>query len=320
MRRLMGLAAMAALAAPGAAAAGICRSQDFMPTYFAFADRTRDLPVDQRVEAFVAEVVKPNPEFYGHGFGDTDRLRRSAARFLDPAKPPAYPGFAPLTEGRLREVSTAAAAAFEKAQDDFQKAFPDFTCAADISFGVSLMHFDGNGFTDDAGREHMRFGLDVIAMLHTPQDMPAFFSHELFHIYHAQALPGVEPEDDSRTWWAMWAEGLATYVSLRLNQPLAEQQVLWFPADLADQMNRPGMMRKAAVAMLADFDKGDGATYGSYFQSGSHAPGLPSRVGYFMGLRMAEQLGRTRTLRDLAHLPPQEVKALSRQFLERQAR
>jgi hypothetical protein len=318
-RGLMVWGALALSLSAGAAQASICQSHDIMPAYFAVLDRTRDLPAAQRADAFVAEVARPHPEFYGKGFGDEARLRDSAMRLLDPSRPLAYPGFAALAPEHLREVSAATGPAFEKAQVEMRKAFPDFACAADISFGMSLMHFDGNGYTDEAGRAHMRFGMDVIAMLHTSQDMPAFFAHELFHIYHAQALPAVKPEDDSRTWWAMWAEGLATYVSRRLNTPLTEQQVLWFPADLATRMNQPGMTKQAATAMLADFDKGDGKTYASYFQSGAAAPGLPSRAGYFMGMRMAEELGRTRSLSQLAHLKPEEVKPLARQFLEGQA-
>jgi hypothetical protein len=308
-----------ALIAPAAAQAAACRSQDLMPAYFAFLERTRGLPADQRVDRFMSEVARPNPEFYGRGFGDEARLRKAATRYFDPDHPPAYPGFAPVSEARLHEVSTAAAAAFDRTQRLFRKAFPDFACAADISFGVSLLHFDGNGYTDDKGREHMRFGMDAIAMLHTPQDMPAFFAHELFHIYHAQALPGVDPENGDKVWWAMWGEGLATYVSLRLNPGLKEQQVLWFPADLAAQMQQPGMKARAAAAMLKDFDEGETA-YGSYFQSGANAPGLPSRVGYFMGLRMAEELGRTRSLYQLAHIRPDEIRPLARAFLERQAK
>jgi hypothetical protein len=39
-----------------------------------------------------------------------------------------------------------------------------------------------------------------------------------------------------------------------------------------------------------------------------------------MGLRMAEELGHTRSLQELAHLTPQQVKPLAKAFLEEQAR
>jgi hypothetical protein len=39
-----------------------------------------------------------------------------------------------------------------------------------------------------------------------------------------------------------------------------------------------------------------------------------------MGLRMAEELGRTRSLQQLAHLTPAEVEPMAKAFLEEQAR
>jgi hypothetical protein len=42
--------------------------------------------------------------------------------------------------------------------------------------------------------------------------------------------------------------------------------------------------------------------------------------GYFMGLRMAEELGQTRSLQQLAHLQPAQVRPLARAFLQEQIR
>jgi hypothetical protein len=301
-----------------AAQAGICKTQNLMPEYFAFEARAKPLPLDARTDLFLKDIVAAHPKFYTKDeFGDAEKIRKSAARLLDDSKPVMLGGFGPLTSQKLYAVATKVAPAFDKAQTDFAKTFPDFRCDADVMFGISLLHFDGHGYNDKSGREHMRFGIDMIALLHAPQDLPAFFAHELFHIYHAQAL-GVHPEDDERTWWAMWEEGLATYVSRQMNAPLTEQQVLWFPSDLAEQMQKSGVMKETAKEMLADFDST--AHYSCWFQAGHSAPGLPSRAGYFMGLRMAEELGRTRSLQELAHLTPHQVEPLAKAFLEEQAR
>jgi hypothetical protein len=289
-----------------------------MPDYFAFESKAKTLPLDARTDLFLKDIVVAHPEFYTQDeFGDAAKIRKSATRLLDDSKPVMLGGFGPLTGEKLHAVAANAMPAFDKAQTDFAKTFSDFRCDADVMFGISLLHFDGHGYNDKSGREHMRFGIDMIALLHAPQDLPAFFAHELFHIYHAQAL-GVHPEDDERTWWAMWEEGLATYVSRRMNAPLTEQQVLWFPSDLAAQMEKPGVMRETAKEMLADF--GNTKNYAFWFQAGHSAPNLPARAGYFMGLRMAEELGRTRTLQELAHLTPAEVEPMAKAFLEEQAR
>lgn len=300
-----------------AAQAGICKTQDLMPAFFAFEAKTAALTPDQRADLFAREFVPQHRDFYAEDeFGDPVKLHKSAARFF--GGPVKLGDFGPLTASHFHAVAENVMPAFDKAQSDFAKTFPDFRCEADIVFGVSLLHFDGHGYNDKTGREHMRFGIDMIALLHQPKDLPAFFAHELFHIYHAQALPGVHPEDNPVTWWAMWEEGLATYVSRQMNVPQTEQQVLWFPADLAAQMQKPGVMKETAKEMLADFD--NTKNYAFWFQAGHSAPNLPARAGYFMGLRMAEELGRTRSLQELAHLTPADVKPLSKAFLEEQAR
>jgi len=307
---------MAMLAA--SAHAGPCKTENLMPGYFAFEDQTKALDAQARADRFASDYVPAHRAYYtADDFADGAKLKKSALRLFDDSKPIMLGGFGPLTDEKLHAVAANVMPAFDKAQADFAKTFSDFRCKADVMFGVSLLHFDGHGYNDDQGREHMRFGIDMIALLHGPQDLPAFFAHELFHIYHAETL-GVHPEDDDRTWWAMWEEGLATYVSRQMNAPLTEQQVLWFPADLADQMQKPGVMRETAKRMLADFDGTE--HYAWWFQAGHSAPGLPSRAGYFMGLRMAEELGGTRSLQQLAHLTPDQVKPLAKAFLEKQAR
>jgi hypothetical protein len=296
-----------------------CQTKNLMPEYLAFDARTTGMAPQRRADLFMKEIVAAHPDYYTRDeFSNLAKVRKSAARLLDPSKPIMLGGFGPLTDERVRAVAANVMPTFDKAEGNFAQAFPDFHCRADVVFGVSLLHFDGHGYSDKSGRQHMRFGIDMIALIHPPRDLPAFFAHELFHIYHAEALPGVHPEDNERTWWAMWEEGLATYVSRQMNMPLTEQQVLWFPGDMVARMEKAGMMRAAAKGMLADFDTT--RHYGLWFQAGSSAPGLPSRVGYFMGLRMAEELGRTRSLEQLAHLSPAQVKPLARAFLEERGR
>jgi hypothetical protein len=126
------------------------------------------------------------------------------------------------------------------------------------------------------------------------------------------------PKDDEGLWWGMWEEGLATYVSQRLNPAVSPQQVLWFPADLVVRMQVPGATQRAARLMSADFDKSGGT---HWFDSGHSAPGdLPPRAGYYMGYKLAASLGRDHSLASLALLPPARVKIEARKFLEAESR
>ena len=157
----------------------------------------------------------------------------------------------------------------------FSRSFPDFSCSIHVAFGNSLLHFDGN-VSGNKGNRRLLFGIDMIALLHNAKDLPTLFSHELFHVYHQQVLGRLIPKDDSVTWWAMWEEGLATYVSMRMNAPAAEQDVLWFPKNLVADMKKPGASQSAASGMLTHFR--DSKDYGKWFQTGSSAPGLPPRA------------------------------------------
>jgi hypothetical protein len=55
--------------------------------------------------------------------------------------------------------------------------------------------------------------------------MPSFLDHEIFHIYHEQVLADQIPKGETPGWYTMWLEGLATYVSQRMNPKLDAQHV-----------------------------------------------------------------------------------------------
>ena len=194
----------------------------------------------------------------------------------------------------------------------FRKALPDYRCETPISFGLSLYMFDGNQASDTPGKAHMRFGVEMIALMHPPQELPAFFHHELFHVYQAQQVGAAAPSDDTQpVWWALWNEGLATYVSWKLNPTLTAPEIFWMPRDMETQMQPK--LAEAARLMLADLDGHEG--YSRWFMGGSNPPGLPQRSGYYLGYLMAKRLDRG-DLPALARMPPEQVAREARQFLE----
>src|ERR1700733_13097625 len=232
---------------PAPAAAGVCKYQNLMPEFFAFEAATKNLAPDIRAERFAKEFVARHPGFYG----DTDldwpaRVQKDSLRLLDPSQPESFPGFPPLTEARLHAVAATVTNGFAAAQDKFLKSFPDFRCQDSVEFGPSFRRFDGIEYKDAAGLGHMLFGIDAIAILHGPGRMPSFFAHELFHIYHRQVMGSRMPDPDNFTWWEMWEEGLATYVSQQLNPGLDAQQVLWLPQDIVQRMQAPGATARGA--------------------------------------------------------------------------
>jgi hypothetical protein len=314
-------AVLALLAFTSPASAGVCRYENMMPAFLTFERQTKDLAPAQRANLFANQFALQYRDFYGElgqvegdkGFPPAARLRQEALGLLDPAHMESLPGFAPLTQARFEAIAQATGPDFEQAQSAFLRAFPDFHCQVAIAFGPSFLHFDGHAYEDKSGR-HLLFGVDAIALEHGPAELPVFYEHELFHVYHGEVLGKVYPKDDKGLWWVMWEEGLASYVSQRLNPAVSPQQVFWFPADLVARMQMPGATQRAARLMLADFDK-SGETY--WFDSGHSAPGnLPPRAGYYMGYELAASLGRDHSLAWLAHLPPESVKLEACKFLE----
>lgn len=309
---------------PGPALAA-CQYQNLMPEFLAFEQQTKDLPPARRAQLFADDFAPRYPDFYGEmgqiegysGLPPKDRLTKDALRLLDPSNMETLPGFPPLTQERFEVAARTTDADFSQAQRMFSRTFPNFRCPATITFGPSFLHFDGHVYHDKSGRQHMMFGVDALAVEHRPADMPALYVHELFHIYHREALGTVYPKSDKfSVLWSMWSEGLATYVSQQLNPTLSLQQALVFPSDLVERMQAPGAEQHAARLMLADLDTSNSI----WFDTMRAVADLPPRAGYYMGYALATSLGHRYSLDQLAHLRPALVKTEARKFFEARAK
>jgi hypothetical protein len=204
----------------------------------------------------VHEVAARYPDYYITDlFGNEAKLEARALRFFDPkVRAAVFPGALPVSDERLAAMGKAVGPQFIRQQRRFMKTFADFRCDTEVEFGVSLLKFDGHP-TESNGRKYLLFGVEMIAMLHEPEDVPAFFDHELFHLYHRQVVGVDAPHDNEPAWWTMWMEGLATYVSQRMNPGLDAQHVLCYPPDIVQRME--SQRARSAQLMLRDIDKTD---------------------------------------------------------------
>jgi hypothetical protein len=290
-----------------------CSYQDLMPAYENFVVRTAGFAPQQRAETFVSDFASQYPDYYlADVFGDAARMRARALRYFDSAQAAAiFQGVPPLTAGRLAALGRVVGPQFVRQQRRFMRTFTDFACDTTVEFGVSLMKFDGHP-VEFGGRHYLLFGVDIIAMLHEPADMPAFFDHELFHLYHRQAIGARAPQGDDPAWWTMWKEGLATYVSQRMNPGLDAQQVLWYPRDMVVRMKQERV--HAARLMLRDIDR-TGPDADRWFLASDSVEGLPIRAGYYLGYLFAKSEGDGRTLPELARMAPELVHGAAATFL-----
>jgi hypothetical protein len=310
--KLSNLLSVLALAIAAPAGAQVCPYENLMPEFSTFVASTKDLAPQPRAAAFVERFVSKHADFYKESlFGTREKLAERAVRLFDPQRAPKFQGTRPLTLDDVLATGRSITTDYAQMEATFRKAFPDYRCDTPIAFGVSLFMFDGNQSSDVPGKSQMRFGVDLISALHSARELPAFFHHELFHIYQAQQIGTEGPTDDEQpVSWALWNEGLATYVSWKLNPTLTAPEIFWIPRDMEEQMKPK--LAAAARLMLADLDGHEG--YGRWFMGGENPPGLPSRSGYYLGYLMAKHLDRG-DLRALARMPPKQVAEEARKFL-----
>jgi hypothetical protein len=283
----------AALLRPGGARA--CPIEDSFADFLSLAERAHGSP-EAGLAAFHADFLPRTAGLYtaevigvvpGEKLDDRVRGALAAAG--------SHPQWAAYDARLRRDIPMAEA--------KFRAAFPDFRCNFAIYLAPTFGQMDGGGRIV-AGRPALVFGVDTVAGFETPEQLPVLFAHELFHRYHAQAAGfGDDDNADAPVWRTLWTEGLATYVSATLNpdRPLADALLL--PRDLEAQP-RPILPRLAAE-LAARLDAVDPAFTGEYFQyhdATATARGVPWRAGYYVGYLVARDLGRSRSLNELAHL------------------
>lgn len=269
---------------------------DLTQEYSAFYDRTQGMESAARVEAFKAEMAPLFPGFY-----DTDRVRSFATAER-------YNGLIAQSFERFPELRSrfeTTAASFESmlapARADFMRTFPDLAPIGDIYLIHSVGEMDG-GIRMINGQRYMVFGADVMARVYAPGEERPFFQHELFHIYHRQTFDRC---DEIRC--ALWAEGLAVYVSEQLNPGATDAQLgLMMPRPIRPEVDANLAAAVCAVRSRLGSDERD--DYAPLFLGQASLEGLPPRFGYYVGYLVAREAGRTRSLQELAHMSADDTR------------
>jgi hypothetical protein len=309
-----GLILVAAAAAVGTAspalASPICAVSDSFQSFMDVAERTAGLPTEQQLRAFRHDYLAAHPELYTPEVipapSDAQALRAMAAARAHP---------------QWRALDAALGPALERAADRFRRAFPDFRCDFSVYVSETFGTMNGAGRVV-AGRPALVLGVDMIARFESSASLPVFLSHELLHRYNFQAA-GFSDDLAERDliWRSLWAEGLATYVSARLNPSNPLSDALDFPKDL-DSRAKP-FVPQMATELLAAADHVDAATFAKFFEVTSPEAkrlGWPPRAGYYVGYLVARDLGRRRSLAALAHMQGPALRAEIGRSLERLAR
>lgn len=154
------------------------------------------------------------------------------------------------------------------------------------------------------GKVHLIFGADGMVRYHKWENETPFFHHELFHLHHSRFF--VECEE---VWCSLWAEGLATLVSERMNPDAPPAELLLaFPPDMVTATDEN--LAAAFDQLKSVLSSSEQADYAGLFTPKADATGLPGRRGYYLGLLIARDLAASRDLQALARLSNDEMKPL----------
>ena len=306
MLKWMSAAALLIGAASAAHAEGGLQLVDLTDDYERIWTETQKQPQPQRVTYFKSEWAKVIPGFY-----DVKRLEKYGTT---PAKYDEFIGKMlvayPDKRTDIRRVSGEFHARFAPALATFETAFGPMRGFPPIYLVHSHNEFDG-GTRELPEGVRLMFGADVIAKLYTGKPIEPFFHHELFHLMHSRTFPECD-----QVWCSLWAEGLAVYVASQLNPQVDDDGLM---------LNMPSPLRpaveshkaEAVCAVAARLDSEEGKDYAPLFMGGGEplSANLPRRFGYYVGYLIAQDLGKSRSLKELAALTPAQARPLIDQSL-----
>lgn len=252
-----------------------------------FEARTAGMPSDQRVKEFLATFDKLVPGLYADK--DPTHLARRADKALT-----SFPAIRPV----YREVEREFPEALDSAVAHFRTVFPDFVPPIPIYLIHSLGVRDG-GADFVNGKKVMMFGADVIARIHHDDSLQPFMDHELFHLEHARHF-----DDCDQLWCPLWQEGLATYAASVMTPGATDHQLL-LDAPLREQTD--ARWGDALCWVATRFDATDDQDMGDGFMGGQHPEGLPSRFGYYVGMRVAAEAAKSKGLPSVTRLSDEQA-------------
>lgn len=292
MRRVAGAVAALLVAMASPARAQTCPLVNLMPAYWQVVEESVGLKSAEQIERFREKLVIPNDDLYGEngvGFASSQALDQAILQSLARSRRDHASALAKETylQQHLPELV-----------QEFQRRFPDFRCDFPIYLLPSLGQMDGAGRKVN-GRPAMLLGVDVIAVVHETDEMAVFLDHELFHRYHFQAA-GMSDDDGERApiWKALWVEGLATHASKELAG-------VSYGAALFDRglvKNANAKFPDLIAEITENFDKIDRKAYSRLFMGQPPGTDPPPRSGYYIGALAAQELAKTMTMAQMAHL------------------
>jgi len=275
---------------------------DLMPAFWTFWTRAEGVTAPERVALLKELALAPHQEYYeGVPYIPSDER---LAKFLDTLTP-AIPA--------LRRIDGEFRAQLPGAYTAFLAAYPGLDPALPIYVGPSLFTSSGQ-VREFNGRTIVMYGLDVMAVvLADVEDHVPDIQHELFHAYHWQRNPGIaaagrEAFVATRTtpmFYDLWIEGLALHAVHRLD-PEAPLALLLASTALPEK--GPVVLARVAGELRRRLDVTNIDEVGDYFFFHTSRTDIPSRIAYYVGLRLAEEIGRRLSMEQMIALDGDDLR------------
>ncbi|MBN1285456.1 MAG: hypothetical protein JXB47_08660 [Anaerolineae bacterium] len=289
-----------------------CRITDTFPAFVRFWERVKTQPLDVQIERWADEYMAQWPDllamqqqdYEAQGIGWRDVAREHVFPFL-PERRPA------MIEAR-QNLLVNLEPVYRKARAVLGL---DFDVHFVIYVGIGLGAGWATRFRDMWA---CLFGLENIAECQwsgTDRLVP-LAAHEISHLLHFEwrARAGLPPDDDRGAFWQLYEEGFAQYCEHRVaGAALWREQAYHEGAWLA--WCRANQARLATHFLRAvERDEPVNRFFGSWRQVDGH-----SQTGYFLGYEMMRRWQETRSLKEIALLPPGAIDERVQRALEAMA-
>lgn len=280
---------------------------NIMNDFWRFWSASQTLDTPTRIKNFRTMVIAPHAEIFAGFTGE--RSDEDLAKYFKQIE---------KLIPRMQNVNARLGTELPMHEAKFVKAF------ADMSWKGRVVFMPNYGLTDSGtGRmndvDYLVFGVDTIAARYGESaDLAALFHHELFHMYHSQVTSEFQGTSREKgevpLYWLVWGEGLATYVSHRLNPNATIEQIL-LTKDLAERTDA-GMAR-FAKEIRNNLDSGEPEIWKPFMSAAANDRGIPPRSGYYIGYLIASELGKKTSLSGLARLRGPDLKKKMVKVLEK---
>lgn len=287
-------------------AANSPRIHNYSSSFVEFWNKVQTLPLDEQITEFDRSIYPTFPDFYDYKYKNWT----AAGKTKEEQFKKQFDNFASIHK-KYEEKTKSLTKDIKRNLQTFVKSFPDFNKDFDIYIIHSLGEMDG-GTRIIAGKFYFIFGIDGIVNFHNSSTDTPFFHHELFHVYHRQFF-----KDEEKIWTALWAEGLATYVSEALNPGSSLRDIMLdIPTGLVEACEKD--MHYLWSDVLSVLDSTDEKTYEKYFLLSSKDQRVPKRSGYYLGYQIAKILAQSFSLRDLIMMENAQLRELIENTIAKQ--